>query len=178
MRTCVSSSQETRWQSLLFLQPPHLKARARGKEGHRGSLRTPRAPITSCRGETNGFPLGCAEDYSWWPHLAELTVLEGSSEQVLGASSLWLCVLCAFLPLQSFTHSLVHSQSSSPCTWTLKPWRPSLNPCSPHRLSCSLGLRVSSLLWIELCPTKKYVEVPTPGTLFGNTVFADVTQLR
>ena len=51
--------------------------------------------------------------HTWWPHFPGLAVLEGSSEQVLGASSLWLCTHCAFLPLLSFTHSLAHSLSSS-----------------------------------------------------------------
>lgn len=37
-----------------------------------------------------------------------------------------------------------------------------LNPCSPHRLSRFLGLWVSSLLWVELCPCKRYAELSAP----------------
>ena len=64
-------------------------------------------------------PLGCAAGFTPGGLIPGLTVLEGSSEQVLGASSLWLCTLCAFLPLSSFIHSLAHFPSSSPSTWLL-----------------------------------------------------------
>lgn len=38
------------------------------------------------------------------------------------------------------------------------------------------------ILWVELCPLQKYVEVVTSSTsgcdLFGNKIFTDVTELR
>ena len=43
-------------------------------------------------------------------------------------------------------------------------------------------LHLSALLWVELCPLERTIQVLAPGpmnvTLFGNRVFANVIKLR
>lgn len=43
-------------------------------------------------------------------------------------------------------------------------------------------LNIRPVLWIKLCPQKRYVEIlskgPQNGTLFGNKVFVGIIKLR
>lgn len=108
--------------SPVSVTPPAVATpESQSQEGRSSQRKTEntQGPIASCSGGANGFP----SDALQASHLVASfldSVLEGSSEQVLGASSLWLCTRFAFLPLSSFTHSLAHSLSSSPSTWLLE----------------------------------------------------------
>lgn len=61
---------------------------------------------------------------------------------------------------------------------------PSVPVCGPQGWPSAAVLRfgVWMMLWVELCPPKRYVHVLTPtavkGTLFGNGVSVYVFELR